>query len=83
MSALSRELSTATGGRIDPTINPLGGILAAITNSQCGMHQLREELRVVQEEAAEKASRKVEKPYCFQKKVHEKQATFNDGWGTI
>ena len=59
MSLLSGEPSTATGGGIDPSVNPLGAILAAITNSQRETQQLREELRAAQEEAAEKASRRL------------------------
>ena len=78
MNRLSGESSTATGGGSDMAINPLGAILAAITNSQSEMHQLREDLRAAQEEAEEKAGRKAERPYRFQKKAHEEQATFND-----
>ena len=58
MNRLSGESSIATGGGINLTINPLGAILAAITNSQRETHQLREELRAAQEEDAEKAGRK-------------------------
>ena len=56
--------TVAAEGRTDPTANPLA---------------TREELRAAQEEAADKAARKVERPYRFQKRAHEEQASFNDG----
>ena len=70
------EGSSSSSGWVEPTVNPLGAILAAITNSQ---RKTRAELRAVQEEAADRAAKKPERPYCFQKKAHEEQAFFNYG----
>ena len=68
------ESSTASTAEVDPAVNPLGAILAAINSSQRETRELRAELK-----AAEKADRKAERPYRYQRKGNEEQATFNDG----
>ena len=73
------ESSTASTAKVDPSVNPLGAILAAINNSQRETRELRAELKAAQEAAAEKADRKAERPYHYQRKGNEEQATFNDG----
>ena len=60
-----RSSTSATGG-IDPAVNPLGAILAAINSSQRETRELCAELRAAQEEAAEKEAKKLERPYRFQ-----------------
>ena len=60
--------------------DPLNMVLTAIHTSQLEMRKLRDDMRAVQEEAAERQqTRKKEKPYHFQKKGHEEQFAFNDG----
>ncbi|KAL5491822.1 hypothetical protein EMCRGX_G017187 [Ephydatia muelleri] len=70
------EGSSSSSGGVDPTVNPLGAILAAITNSQ---RKTRAELGRCRKRRADRAAKKPERPYRFQKKAHEEQAFFNDG----
>ena len=47
------ESSTASMAGVDPLVNPLAAILAAINNSQRETRELRAELKEAQEEVAE------------------------------